>query len=154
VQDVVLAATEVVVQPAVLRVERLVRLGAGGIGLARLGVARFGDLGIDVTPDVYAAVEAVQRVWPSPIDTLCCGNLGNVELLAEAGRTLGRDALTAQASSCVRGVLDAAERSGGFGWSAGKDDENLGLFRGLSGVGYTLLRRIAPETLPNVLIWE
>ncbi len=128
--------------------------GAGGIGLARLGIARFGDLDIDLTPDVGAAVAAVQRVWPSSIDTLCCGNLGNVELLAEAGRTLGRDELTAQASARVGGILDAAATSGVFGWNAGKDDDNLGFFRGLSGVGYTLLRRLDPETLPNVLIWE
>jgi type 2 lantibiotic biosynthesis protein LanM len=128
--------------------------GAGGIGLARLGIARFGDGAIDVTAEVDAAVAAAQRAWPSSLDTLCCGNLGNLELLAEAGRTLKRSELTAQASARMRGVLDAADSSGVFGWNAGEDDENLGFFRGLSGVGYTLLRRIAPETLPNVLIWE
>ena len=41
-----------------------------------------------------------------------------------------------------------------FRWNAGKDSENLGFYRGLSGVGYTLLRQLAPETLPNILIWE
>jgi hypothetical protein len=30
---------------------------------------------------------------------------------------------------------------------------NLGLFRGIAGVGHTVLRRIEPS-LPNVLIWE
>ena len=29
----------------------------------------------------------------------------------------------------------------------------LGLFRGLAGVGYTLLRQV-DDSLPNVLIWE
>ena len=128
--------------------------GAGGIGLARLGLTRFGDLGIDVTPDIDVAVAAVQRAWPSSIDTLCCGNLGNVELLAEAGRTLGRDELVAQASARVGSILDAAEKNGVFRWNVGEDNENLGFYRGLSGVGYTLLRRVAPESLPNVLIWE
>ena len=128
--------------------------GAGGIGLARLGLVRFGDLGMDMTSDIGAAVRAVQRAWPSSIDTLCCGNLGNIELLADAGRTLGRDNLVAQASARVRSILDAAERSGMFRWNAGKDSENLGFYRGLSGVGYTLLRQLAPETLPNILIWE
>jgi type 2 lantibiotic biosynthesis protein LanM len=128
--------------------------GAGGIGLARIGLARFGDLGIDVTADIGAAVAAVQRAWPYSLDTLCCGNLGNVELLAEAGRALGRDELVAQASARVRSILDAAGKSGMFRWNAGKDSENLGFYRGLSGVGYTLLRQLAPETLPNILIWE
>ncbi len=128
--------------------------GAGGIGLARLGLVRFGNLGIDVTSDVDNAVAAVQNAWPSSLDTLCCGNLGNIELLAEVGRTFGRSRLTAQASARLRCVLDAAETSGVFRWNAGEDDENLGFFCGLSGVGYTLLRRLPPEILPNVLIWE
>ena len=33
------------------------------------------------------------------------------------------------------------------------DTFNLGLFRGLAGVGYTLLRQI-DGSLPNILIWE
>lgn len=128
--------------------------GAGGIGLARVGMQRFGAMGVDFGPEIEAAVASVRRMWPSSIDTLCCGNLGNVELLAEAARSLGRDELAVQAGSRVCGVLDAGEKSGVFGWNAGNDDENLGFFRGLAGVGYTLLRRVDAETLPNVLIWE
>jgi lantibiotic modifying enzyme len=109
---------------------------------------------MDMTSDIGAAVRAVQRAWPSSIDTLCCGNLGNIELLADAGRTLGQDDLVAQASARLRDVLNAAGRNGVFRWNAGEDNENLGFYRGLSGVGYTLLRQLAPETLPNVLIWE
>jgi lantibiotic modifying enzyme len=30
---------------------------------------------------------------------------------------------------------------------------NLGLFRGIAGVGYTLLRRV-DGSLPNLLLWE
>jgi len=80
--------------------------------------------------------------------------LGNVELLAEAGRAFGRHDLEAQASARVRGVVEAATTAGVYGWNGGSDDENLGLFRGLAGVGYSLLRRVAPDTVPNVLIWE
>jgi len=128
--------------------------GAGGIGLARLGMIRFGDAGLDLHEDVYAAIAAVQRAWPSRLDTLCCGALGVGELLTEAGRTLGRPDLQAQAARRLTGIVDAAEAAGSFAWNAGGDDENLGFFRGLSGVGYTLLRHVAPERLPNVLIWE
>lgn len=128
--------------------------GAGGIGLARLGIKRFGDIGTDVSADIAAAVATTARLWPSPIDTLCCGNLGNIELLAEAARAFGEDGLARQASGRVHGIVDAATRAGVFGWNAGTDDENLGLFRGLAGVGYSLLRRVAPDVAPNVLIWE
>lgn len=128
--------------------------GASGIGLARIGMQRFGDTGLDVMPDIKVAVETVRRLRPLSIDTLCCGNLGNAELLAEAADALGQRELAVLASTRLRGVLIAAAKSGAFGWEAGGDDENLGLFRGLAGVGYTLLRRLAPEMVANVLIWE
>jgi type 2 lantibiotic biosynthesis protein LanM len=128
--------------------------GAGGIGLARLGMKRFGDIGIDLNGDIAAALASTARAWPSPIDTMCCGNLGNVELLAEAGHVLGEESLTKQASGRIHGIVAAAGKAGVYGWNAGTDDENLGLFRGLAGVGYSVLRRVAPEVVPNVLIWE
>ena len=49
-------------------------------------------------------------------------------------------------------MADAAA-SGDYRWNVGKRQFNLGLFRGLAGVGYTLLRQ-ADRSLPNVLIWE
>lgn len=132
--------------------------GAAGIGLARLGTARFGEADSSLGAEVAAAVATVRRRPLSPLDTLCCGNLGNAELLAEAARlpdnhALGA-ALAAEASAATRALLERAEASGSFGWNAAGDDDNLGLFRGLAGIGYALLRRTAPETLPNLLIWE
>ena len=50
-------------------------------------------------------------------------------------------------------VLQRAAATGDYRWNSGKRQFNLGLFRGLSGVGYTLLRQI-DTSLPNVLIWE
>jgi lantibiotic modifying enzyme len=50
-------------------------------------------------------------------------------------------------------VLQRAAATGDYRWNAGKRQFNLGLFRGLAGVGYTLLRRV-DAALPNVLIWE
>jgi lantibiotic modifying enzyme len=49
-------------------------------------------------------------------------------------------------------VRDAAA-AGDYRWNGGNGRFNLGLFRGLAGVGYTLLRRL-DGSLPNVLIWE
>ena len=43
--------------------------------------------------------------------------------------------------------------NGYYQWNVGDDDFNLGLYRGLSGVGYTLLRRLDPF-LPNLLLFE
>jgi lantibiotic modifying enzyme len=50
-------------------------------------------------------------------------------------------------------VVETAAATGGYRWSSGTSRFNPGLFRGLAGVGYTLLRQVDPS-LPNVLIWE
>jgi lantibiotic modifying enzyme len=50
-------------------------------------------------------------------------------------------------------VVETAAANGDYRWNVGKRRFSLGLFRGLAGTGYTLLRRI-DESLPNVLVWE
>jgi lantibiotic modifying enzyme len=50
-------------------------------------------------------------------------------------------------------VLETAAATGSYRWNSGKSRFNLGLFRGLAGVGYTALRQADPS-LPNMLIWE
>jgi len=49
--------------------------------------------------------------------------------------------------------MEQAAATGDYRWNGGKRQFNPGLFRGLAGVGYTLLRQ-ADASLPNVLIWE
>jgi len=50
-------------------------------------------------------------------------------------------------------VLETARANHDYRWSIGQSRYNLGLFRGLAGVGYTCLRRVH-AALPNVLVWE
>jgi lantibiotic modifying enzyme len=90
---------------------------------------------------------------PSSNDTLCCGDLGNIEFLYEAGSVLGEIWACESAESWMADLVSEAERCGDYRWVGGKGRFSLGLFRGLAGVGYTALRRLEPE-LPNVLIWE
>jgi type 2 lantibiotic biosynthesis protein LanM len=128
--------------------------GAGGIGLARIGTLR--QLPInrdDLRTDILRAVNAVKLAWPYSVDTLCCGSMGNAELLYEAGLTLERPDLCAEASQRIMAIVTAAGLRGDYLWTVGDKRFSLGLFRGLAGVGYTLLRQVDPN-LPNVLIWE
>jgi class II lanthipeptide synthase len=103
--------------------------------------------------DVRNAVEGVERGWHGLVDTLCCGSLGSIEFFCEAGSALGRGDLRELASRRLLAVLQAAAARGDYRWNSGKGRFNLGLFRGLAGVGYTALRRV-DGSLPNVLIWE
>ncbi len=136
--------------------------GATGIGLSRIGLARLGmskRRGIKAElADIQNAVAGVRQSAGTPVDTLCCGTLGGIAFLCDAGSTLQRDDLREDASRRLVAVLQRAAATGDYRWNTGKRQFNLGLFRGLAGVGYTLLRQAAVADagapLPNVLIWE
>jgi len=128
--------------------------GASGIGLARLGMWRHGRVDEDtLTVDIMTAVKCALDAWPYPVDTLCCGSLGNVELLNEVGITFNKPELRSEALRRLLAIVADARCRGDYRWGTGEKRFNLGLFRGIAGVGYTLLRQAAPQ-LPNVLIWE
>ena len=128
--------------------------GATGIGLARIAMAKTGTRDPErLTGDIKNALEGARKGWPGGVDTLCCGTLGSVEFFCEAGSVLGRRDLRETASRQLIAVLQAAASSGDFRWNSGKRNFNLGLFRGLAGVGYTSLRQ-TDASLPNALIWE
>jgi len=126
--------------------------GAPGIGLARIGAAKRVTAEL-MRADIVNAAACVEQSWPGGVDTLCCGTLGNVEFLCEAGDALGRPDLRELATRRFAAVLKTAAAIGDYRWNGGERRFNLGLFRGLAGVGYTALRQADP-TLPNVLIWE
>lgn len=120
--------------------------GATGTAMAMLEMTKAG-IGDGVAEDDIAEMIVIAgRAWPDKVDTLCCGTLGNINLLLHAGRR--GDALDR-----LSGVLGASESRGGYRWSGGSDRFNVGLFRGLAGVGYTCLR-LLDETLPNILVWQ
>jgi type 2 lantibiotic biosynthesis protein LanM len=136
--------------------------GAPGIGLARLATARRigANAALDaklggtrVAADIDNAVESVKQAWPGQLDTLCCGTLGGIEFLCEAADRAGAREISELAARRLAAVLASAAATGDYRWNSGKRQFNLGLFRGLAGVGYTLLRRV-DRSLPNVLIWE
>ncbi|HWS10926.1 MAG TPA: type 2 lanthipeptide synthetase LanM family protein [Xanthobacteraceae bacterium] len=126
--------------------------GAPGIGLARIATSRLRGMD-DARLDIENAVAGVMQGRLTGVDTLCCGALGGVEFFCEAGDALGRDDLRALAGERLTAVLQTAAEAGDYRWNSGKGQFNLGMFRGLAGVGYTLLRRV-DGALPNVLIWE
>lgn len=128
--------------------------GATGIGLARVAAAKRGAADSkSLLTDLHNAVAGVERGTGLPVDTLCCGTLGNIEFFCEAGTALERDDLSLLAAQRLKAVIDRAAAAGDYRWNSGRGRFNLGLFRGLSGVGYTILRQ-ADRSLPNVIVWE
>ena len=128
--------------------------GAPGIGLARVAMMQRAGAGSNLlATDVSNALAGVERGWPGHVDTLCCGTFGSIEFLCEAGNALGRSDLRDLASRRMMAIMENALATGDYRWNAGSSQFNLGLFRGLAGAGYTVLRR-ADNSLPNILIWE
>ena len=127
--------------------------GAVGIGLARLGLTRRAASWFSPAADIDLAIGSAMRAWPAHVDTLCCGSLGSVELLREGGRVLRRSDLAVFSSERLSAVLANKLSTGDYRWSGGARRFNVGLFRGLAGVGYTCLREV-DESLPNILIFQ
>lgn len=136
--------------------------GAGGIGLSRLGIihsangiagAKARQIRNAAQTGLARAVDAAKRAWPYPTDTLCCGNLGNIELLWEAATVTGQQELKAIATERMLAIVRESDTRGDYVWDISDRRFNIGLFRGLSGVGYSLLRRV-DDALPNILLWH
>ena len=133
--------------------------GGAGIGLARIATAD--SLRASRAParlceildrDIVRAVETTKAAWSYATDSLCCGSLGGIELLVEAGRHLAAPDLQSLGRARLFETVAEADRAGDYLWDIADRSVNVGLFRGISGVGYTLLRQLDP-TLPNILVW-
>jgi type 2 lantibiotic biosynthesis protein LanM len=128
--------------------------GAAGIGLARIATRMRGAADANLLDqDIRNAAECVKRHESDELDTLCCGALGRIEFLYGAAEALGSGDLCEIASRRLLAIVERAEAAGDYRWNCGNRKFNLGLFRGMAGVGYTLLRQVN-DALPNVLIWE
>jgi type 2 lantibiotic biosynthesis protein LanM len=126
--------------------------GAPGIGLARLAcLSLLPEPGM--VGEIDVAVNTTLRWGFGGNHSLCHGDLGNLDLLLEAGRRLGREDLLGRVYRAAAGILQGIEERG---WLSGAAlaPEIPGLMTGLSGIGYQLLRLSSVETVPSVLLLE
>jgi type 2 lantibiotic biosynthesis protein LanM len=129
--------------------------GGPGVALGRLG-------GLDVldTPQVRADIAAglalARNSGGHRMDHLCCGNTGRLGILFEAGRRLGDERVLEHAYGSLGRVVRRAEARGEYRlWHQTTGCVSMpGLFQGLSGIGYLLLRFAAPEDVAGVLLLQ
>ncbi len=134
--------------------------GAPGVALGILG-SRSAIDSHALRHDLEQALNITRNLLERPVDNLCCGNFGRIEIMNVAGSVLGRLQLTEHARQLAAEILDRAESSG-FRFpmphhpadSPENSGDNLSLFLGLAGVGYTLLRLNYPDLFPSVLLLE
>ena len=129
--------------------------GAPGIGLARL--AALGLRGPNAEPelldDLVRALGSTASHGFGTNDSLCHGDLGNLDLFARAlehGYHGEWESVLATESARL------IERVGRGAWRCGVPGgvETPGLMTGLAGVGYGLLRLAATSQVPSVLSFE
>lgn len=126
--------------------------GAPGIALGRtalvdlLGEERAGD------PAVRRdAVRATVQASPHDSHGLCHGELGTVQLLDVVGRWTGDDTLVREADRRRQWVLEQVTLDG-VRCTTPRCLEVPGLMTGLAGIGWELLRGMAPDALPPLLV--
>ncbi len=124
--------------------------GAAGIGLARLGALSYHD---DATAraEIYEAVQALLAEGFGRNHSLCHGDMGNLETLLTATRLLPELYSKEKVEPLQASLLQSMNEQG---WRGGMpmEVETPGLMLGLAGTGYALLRQIAPERVPSVLL--
>jgi len=128
--------------------------GLPGMLLSRAGVwARSRD------PKLLAEIEANIPHLPNllGLDHWCCGSAGAAEVLMCIGTLLGREDLIATARSVIDQTVRRALKSTYFRFNPDVGENYCfqpSLFRGLAGIGYTLIRSMAPFDLPGILRFE
>ena len=137
--------------------------GAPGIALARLASLDVIDTKA-LRSDINEALDITVSLPLTPLDDLCCGNFGRVDILHTASQHLQQSDFLYNSWKVATQVLTRAAANGFY---FGTPDQNKtqngtkstayfnpSFFRGLSGVGYALLRLIHPRVLPNVLLLQ
>ena len=130
--------------------------GAPGLALARaLAATALQDPSL--LADVTAALTTTASVPVRLDDHLCCGSMGRSDVLLTVGELLRAPASIEAAWRLALGVVRRAGAEGRYrltsrGYEFRAFDP--GFFRGLSGIGYGLLRLAAPSRLPSILAFE
>ena len=125
--------------------------GAPGIALARLQLLKT-TVRAKTRREIDRALE-IACATVAATDHLCCGEFGLVDVLATCGEELGRRDLTIAARRRASAAVHRARRERCYAMPlpSRATVRCSGLFRGESGIGYVLLRLLAPGRLPDVL---
>lgn len=127
--------------------------GAAGIALARSGWTTAGS---QIAGDYRRAVRTTADYQERGVDHLCCGALGRAGVLLTCGLRHRDQALIEAGHRRAVEVAERAGSSGGYRVAGDPvlDVQHASFFRGISGIGYQLLRFAAPDRLPDALLLE
>ncbi len=133
--------------------------GRLGIALAQIQLLRLSETNVNnhttsALRHITEVLDMIGRADLGSVDHLCCGNFGRIDMLLEASRLLGDHRYLDDARNIAALILARIDphQSGGyvlFDGNCGSGFVHPGFFRGLSGIGFSLLRLAQPD-LPCV----
>ena len=126
--------------------------GSAGIALARLYLRELDSA--TITEELEIALASVYEASPAPLDSICCGNFGRIDIAFEASRTLEREHLQQFARQFALTAVESAARRATAYHINSSNKNSPEFFTGLSGIGYSLLRMVGKSNLPCVLALE
>jgi len=126
--------------------------GAPGIGLARLSTIEHLD-NPEVRREIDIALNTTHKQAFGDNHSLCHGDLGNLELLSQAGRVLDDARWRMESDRVASNILRSIAQSGPLCGTPSRV-ESPGLMNGLAGIGFGLLRLAEPTHVPSVLTLE
>lgn len=124
--------------------------GAPGIALARAAAVELEPAG-PFRPALERTLALARALPEAPLDHLCCGNAGRADVLLHAGRAAG-DAEAVEAGLRLASAIVPADGEYRLRPPPAPRELDPSLFRGISGIGYTLLRAANPGALPSLLL--
>jgi lantibiotic modifying enzyme len=130
--------------------------GSTGIGLGRIGQIKYGTSNKHhIQVQIENAKDGIlgsKTHWAD--DSLCCGVASHIEFLSEVSKLHDDAELEQHAQKNLIHLINERRHCGAYNLGDFKGyDIPLGMFRGVTGIGYTILRRLE-KSLPNVLIFE
>jgi type 2 lantibiotic biosynthesis protein LanM len=101
-------------------------------------------------------LEALANVPLPEADHLCCGAFGKIDVERYAVEALARLGQRRMPPETAAAVLKRAQIAAAFRLNPtiSRNEFFPGLFQGLAGIGYSLLRLEAPQKFPNILAFE
>ncbi|MUG24029.1 type 2 lantipeptide synthetase LanM [Paenibacillus macerans] len=127
--------------------------GASGIGIGLtmcLPFLRSSQVN-QVTNEIEQAVATTIRYGFGKSHCLCHGDLGNLELLLLAGKYLNRQEWVEMARGYGREAVNYYQSKGEYLTGITKCSNIQGLWLGLSGIGYQMLRLASDKDFPSIL---
>lgn len=128
--------------------------GSPGIAAGKIAALPWHD-DASIRAEIAAGLRVAAHQRERSVADLCCGDAGRIDVLLFAAQRLGDPNLLTTAHKKIAPWLRRADNEGQFDLSAARGQKVFapGLFQGLAGVGYVMLRAAEP-TLPCILVLE